>query len=93
MVVGILRVELHVPAAQSLKDKRSVVKSLQDRMRGRFNVAVAEVEMHELWQRACLGIAAVGNDRRSMNGVLEDVIAWLRVDRTAALIRVEREVY
>ena len=49
MVVGILQVEVHVPRAQSLKDRRSVVKSLKDQLRGRFNISVAEVDLTEKW--------------------------------------------
>lgn len=91
MVVGVVRVELHLPDAQSLKDKRSVLKSLKDRIRGTFNVAVAEVETNDLWQRAALGLAAVGSERAYVDGVLREVIEWLRADRRVALIRIEQE--
>jgi hypothetical protein len=59
MVVGIVRVELHLPAAQSLKDKRQVVRSMKERIRERVRAAVAEVEYQDLWQRAAIGIAVV----------------------------------
>jgi hypothetical protein len=62
MVVGIVRIELFIPAARSLKDKRQVVRSLKDRLRERLHAAVAEVDHHDLWQRAALGIAVVGAD-------------------------------
>jgi uncharacterized protein YlxP (DUF503 family) len=62
MVVGIVRVELHLPAAQSLKDKRQVVRSLKDRLRERVGASVAEVEFQDLWQRAAIGLAVVGVD-------------------------------
>jgi len=62
MVVGIVRVELHLPAAQSLKDKRQVVRSLKDRLRERVGASVAEVEFQDLWQRAAIGLAVVGAD-------------------------------
>ena len=52
MVIGVLQVEMHLPNTHSLKDKRSVVKSLKDQLRGRFNVAVAELAADEKWQRA-----------------------------------------
>ncbi len=91
MVVGVMRVELHVPAAQSLKDKRSVVKGLRERLRGRFNVAVAELNASEKWQRATLGISAIGDHRPSVEQVFRDVSAWLRMTPLAHLIRVEEE--
>jgi hypothetical protein len=62
MVVGIVRLELHLPAARSLKDKRQVVRSMKERLRERLRAAVAEVEFQDLWQRAALGIAVVAAD-------------------------------
>ena len=62
MVVGICRLSLHLPDAHSLKDKRSVVRRLLERLRQR-NVAASEVDAHDLWQRAVLGIAVVARDR------------------------------
>ena len=58
MIVGLLSVELFIPHAQSLKDKRMVLRSIKDRLK-RFNVAVAEVEHQDVWQRAGLGIVAI----------------------------------
>ena len=59
MHIGACVVTLHLEASGSLKDKRQVVRSLQDRLRRKFNVAVAEVEHQDLWQRAALGIVAI----------------------------------
>jgi len=58
MIVALLSVELHVPEARSLKEKRMVLRSLKDRLK-KFNVAVAEVEHQDLWQRAELAIVTV----------------------------------
>ncbi len=77
MVVGILRVGLLVPGARSLKDKRQVLRRVIDRTRAHFDVAVAEVGDGDLWQRAQLGVAAVGNDRRVVNGVLDQVVRFV----------------
>ena len=92
MVIGVLHVELHVPLALSLKDKRSVVKSLKDQLRGRFNIAVAEVDVNDKWQRASLGVAAVGDDRRYVESCLQSVVEWIRAHRAVELIRVEHEL-
>jgi len=91
MVIGLLRVELHLPQALSLKDKRSILKSLKDRLRGRFNVAVAELETNEKWQRASLGITTVGPDRQIVESCLRQVVDSLRANRFIELIRVEQE--
>jgi uncharacterized protein len=60
MRVALLHVEMHLPYAQSLKDKRMVLRRVKDRLQ-KFNVAVAEVEHQDLWQRATLGVVAISN--------------------------------
>ena len=62
MVVGLLSVELHVPGAQSLKDKRHALRRIKDRLK-KFNVAVSEVEHQDLWQRAGLAVVTVSTDQ------------------------------
>ena len=61
MVVGLLTVELHVPGSRSLKEKRMVLRRIKDRLK-KFNVAVSEVEHHDLWQRAGLAVVTVSTD-------------------------------
>jgi uncharacterized protein YlxP (DUF503 family) len=63
MTVGLLTVELHVPGSQSLKDKRMVLRRIKDRLK-KFNVAVSEVEHHDLWQRAALAVVTVSTDEK-----------------------------
>jgi uncharacterized protein YlxP (DUF503 family) len=58
MVVGLLTVELHFPGAHSLKEKRMVLRGVKDRVK-KFNIAVAEVDHHDLWQRATLGVVTI----------------------------------
>lgn len=58
MVIALLSVELHIPYSQSLKDKRMVLRRVKDRLQ-KFNVAVAEVDYQDKWQRAGLGIVAI----------------------------------
>ena len=75
-VVGLLSLELHLPGAHSLKAKRTVIRSVKDRLR-RLNVSVAEVDHQDLWQRCRLEIASVGASEtaveRSLTAVVEDV--------------------
>ena len=93
MIVGVLSLEVHLPMAQSLKDKRSVLKSLRDRLRGRFNVSVAEVNPNETWQRATMGISTIGEDRAYVEGLLRQVTEWMRMTRLVDLIRVEEDYF
>ena len=62
MVVGLLTIELHVAGARSLKDKRTVLRRVKDRLK-RFNVAVSEIEHQDLWQRAALAVVTVSTDQ------------------------------
>ncbi len=62
MVVAMMTVELHVHGSQSLKEKRMVLRRVKDRLR-KFNVAVSEVEYHDLWQRAALAVVTVSPDQ------------------------------
>lgn len=76
MVVALLSLELFIAGAQSLKDKRMVLRSLKDRLR-RFNVAVAELEHQDLWQRAGLGVVTIAGSEalagRELQGVLDEI--------------------
>jgi len=76
MPVGLLTLELHIPDAQSLKDKRQVVRSLKDRLRRHFNVAVAEMEYQDVWSRAIIGVVTLSTAEQhveeSLQLVLED---------------------
>ena len=93
MVVGLLQMEVHLPEAHSLKDKRSAVKGLKDQLRAHFNVSAAELDANEKWQRAALGIAAVGDDRRYVEGCLQHVAEWIRRNQFVSVIRMEQECW
>ena len=71
MTIGLLVLELHLPAAHSLKEKRMVVQRVRERLRQRFNVAVAEVDHQELWQRAELAVVSVSSSETNLRQVLE----------------------
>ena len=70
MVIGVVSWELHLAGAASLKDKRSVLRSMKDRLHNEFNVAVAETGHHDVWQRAELTACTVATDRRHAAAVL-----------------------
>jgi hypothetical protein len=77
MNIGVCRVKLRFPENQSLKGKRQVLKSITSRLRSQFNVSVAEVDDHDLWQLATLGICCVSNDSRFTNQVLSKVADFI----------------
>ena len=73
MPIGLLTLELHLPHAHSLKEKRLVLRRIKDRLRARFNVAVAELDHQDLWQRAVVGVVSISSDRASLETMLEAV--------------------
>ncbi len=72
-MIASLTLELHIEAAQSLKDKRQVVRSLKDRLRASFNVSVAEIEPSNLWNRATIGVVAISDSRDYLEGLMKNV--------------------
>lgn len=91
MVIGVCRVELHLPDRHSLKEKRYVVKSLKDRIRKDFNVSIAEVGDQDVWQRAVLAAACVGTDRAYVNGVLDQLLRMVEREGGVEIVRSELE--
>jgi uncharacterized protein YlxP (DUF503 family) len=74
MPVGLLTLELHIPDAQSLKDKRQVLRSLKDKLRREFNVALAELEHHDAWQRSVIGVVTLSNEEKHVREMLQKVL-------------------
>ena len=72
-MIAFLALELHIEAAQSLKDKRQVVRSLKDRLRGSFNVSVAELDPSSLWNRATIGVVGISDSRDYLDGLMKNV--------------------
>lgn len=73
MPVAVLTLELRIEHAQSLKDKRQVVRSLKDKLRHHFNVSVAEIDETDLWQRATLGVAAISGSRDLLAQLMQSI--------------------
>jgi uncharacterized protein YlxP (DUF503 family) len=89
--VGILTVELHFPEAGSLKGKRKFVKSAKAQLQQRFGASVAEVDHHELWQRARLTVACVARGHRELEELLDGAERYLN-GLEYELVRAERQV-
>ena len=84
MHIGVARVLLHLAGNGSLKGKRMVVRSVTERVRNRFNVAVAEIDTQDAHQLATLGIVCLSNDPRHSNEVLSKVIDFIESERLDA---------
>lgn len=77
MHILLITLELHIPLAHSLKDKRSQIKSLKDRISHRFNVSIAEIDFLDDWQRAMLGICIISSDKSYLDkqySLIESVV-------------------
>lgn len=92
MRVGILKAELHVLTAQSLKQKRQVVRGIKDRLISRFDCAASEVDHQDLWQRTALGIAIVSLDAQGADQKLRNIEEFIRSQPGVMPIEFEREI-
>ena len=86
MVVGILTVKLYIGGANSLKEKRRVLKSLIDRIKARFNVSIAEVGELDAWQHSVVGISFVSNEQAHASRVLAAVVNFIEQQGAVQLV-------
>ena len=93
MIIGVLTAELHLQGLTSLKQKRSIVKSLLSRMRNKFNVSAAEVYRQDNKQLAVIGISIVSNETRYINQQFEKIVNFMEKDGRFYLGTVERETF
>ncbi|RLA95175.1 MAG: DUF503 domain-containing protein [Deltaproteobacteria bacterium] len=92
MVVGICQLDIRIHGNNSLKGKRQVIKQIVDRTKTRFNVSIAEVGDHDLWQRTKIGFSIVGNDRRHINSRLDTIKNFIEQFYPAEIIDSEWEI-
>ncbi len=93
MLIGSAQFEFLIPGVSSLKEKRFVLKSIKTRLQNKFNASVAEVDHHDKWQRACLGIACVSNERRFLDETLNKIMNILLEDTRIELIDQAIEIF
>jgi uncharacterized protein YlxP (DUF503 family) len=91
MVIGLLTLDLHIPGARSLKEKRHALRGLETRLRERFNVSVAEVEHQDLWQRARLAVVSVNTDAAHLDATLQAAVSEAEQTRLVELLDVHKE--
>jgi uncharacterized protein YlxP (DUF503 family) len=92
MVIGLLTLDLHFPGARSLKDKRQALRSLETRLRNKFNIAIAEVEHQDLWQRARLAVVTVNTDHGHLDATLSNVTAEAHHARDIQVLDTQTEI-
>ena len=86
MIIAAVMITLVIPGNDSLKGKRRVVKSLMERVRHKFEAAVAEVGDNDLWQKARIGVALVGNDSQLLNTRLQQIMTFIENQYLAEII-------
>jgi len=72
-MIAVLTLEIRIEGAQSLKDKRQVMRSLKDKLRVSFNVATAELDQTDLWQRGTIGVVSISSSKDYLRGLMEQV--------------------
>lgn len=92
MTIGLLKVALFIPQSNSLKAKRMVLHSLKARLRNNFNVAVAQIDDEDKWQRTTLAVVGVESDRKNMNSILSSVVNFIERSNNLNLIDYEMEL-
>lgn len=92
MHIGILELELRLPACHSLKEKRQRLRSTIDRLRHGFNLSVAEVDHQDEWQHATVGVAAVSGDRNVVKRLLDEAVNAVEDTLDGEIIGIHQEV-
>ncbi len=91
MIIGACEVHLYLPEVTSLKEKRRIIKSLLARLRNKFNVATAEVDLNDVWQSAVIGIVTISNSSSHVNQSFDRIIAWIE-DNYPQVIMTQKEI-
>lgn len=92
MFVGILKLELHIPASKSLKHKRMILNSFKGKLRNNFNVSVAEVDNHDKWQKATIAISHVCAEKKYIHKTMEKLLNFVERFNGADLLNHEMEI-
>ena len=93
MLIGTLVITFHAPWVHSLKQKRSIVKSICSKLSNKFNVSIAEIEEQDLHQMIVLGISYVTNERSQADRIAENVLQFIQSSTDGDIVEIERELY
>ncbi len=92
MTVGVCRLSLGLSQCFSLKEKRQILRQVLQKVRNKFNVSIAETDDNDKWQRAEVGVCAVGNDRRFINSSLDHVLNFIDGLNVAEILDYQIEI-
>ncbi|NQU95547.1 MAG: DUF503 domain-containing protein [Candidatus Omnitrophica bacterium] len=90
--VGVLKIDFHISESSTLKEKRVVMQRLRDRVRNNFNVSIAEVDKHDKWQAASMGISCVSNDKKYIDGLLNKIKNFFEQNRSIIIMDHQIEI-
>lgn len=76
MVVGVIIIDIYIPQALSLKEKRHYIRSIKDKLISNFKISVSEIDFHDSWQRSRIGAVVIGRDKEGVNQVLSSVVKF-----------------
>ncbi len=93
MVVGVLTAQLNLQGVKSLKEKRSIVKSVIGRLKSRFNISISEIDHQDSKTSAVIGIAIVSNEGAFIDSKFESIIGFMQKDGRFYLGQIEREIF
>ena len=92
MIVGTVVITLHAPWVHSLKEKRTIVKSICAKVSNKFNVSIAEVDAQDVHRIAVIGIAYIANQVSQVDKVLDTIINFIETSTEAEIIKIEKEI-
>ena len=92
MIIGICTCEIYIFNANSLKSKRSVVKSIIEKSKNRFNISIAEVGENDKWQKSIIVFSTISNDQRLVEETIEKVINFFDSYSEIEIINIKREI-
>ncbi len=93
MYIAGIRLELFIPGAFNLKDKRRVLSKLKDRLKNKFNISVCEVDFNEQWQRAALGVALVSNDNLHLRHMIDAILRFMESFHDFEVVKKDLEIF
>lgn len=92
LITGICELELRIYEANSLKEKRRVIKSIMEKLKSRFNISIAEVGLNDVWKSSILGFACVSNNTAHANEIISKVIKFIDGDSRVEIVNQNIEI-
>jgi uncharacterized protein YlxP (DUF503 family) len=89
MVIGFLSLEIYLPYSHSLKDKRRTIVSFKDRVKKKFNVAFAELDYHDKWQRSKIGIVTLNNQKKMVESIIQKILNEAEENIEGEIIKID----